>query len=448
MPIDHWMMFGTFAEQRHFIYPTKDTYTGVVINANMVAHAPAGLAGFLLELTGGLPYLIDPITHAFQHEPKFVTDHKGEKTKSSILSLAEKYGPPVSQLVGIRPIRPKDFEDNQVLRSFVENCLRFQSDVLVEEMKNTSTVKYLLDENGNIPDSLRPKALIAPYFYLTETTIEEWLPVSVRSAKIARDLYPDRPIFGSIVISQGILGEPDLLKTIVSDLLPIGLSGFVVWVDNLNEHTASGRELKALVDLAGDLRDDGRNEVINLHGGYFSVLSSGLLKERSFSGVTHGPEFGEFRSVVPVGGGIPIAKYYVPQLHARVRYQEVLNLFNKKNWFESPKIFHSNVCNCLKCQEVINDNIENFVLFGESNVREVRRGTGIVRIAYPTADAKLRCLCHYLQRKNIEFQMAATASAEQLLGDLEIGTTTFEEVMGLDGVAHLLMWKRVLELYL
>lgn len=443
MPIDHWMMFGTFAEQRHFVYPTPDTYAGVIINANMVAHAPSGLAGFLLERTVNLPYIIDPMTHAFQHDPKFVSKSDGN-TKSSILSLAEKYGAPVSSLVGKRPILPKDFDDKPTFRAFVKNCLDFQSQALVEQMQENSTIKYLLDEDGNVPESLMPKALVAPYFYLTETTLKSWLPIMVRAAEIAKELQGNRQIFGSVVISQGVLAEPAYIDEIVTTLRSVGLSGFLVWVDNLNEQTASARELKGLVSLAAGLRQGGAVDVINLHGGYFSVLSSGLRKEGSFSGITHGPEFGEYRSVVPVGGGIPIARYYVPHLHARIRYQEVLNLFSKKGWFENAQVFHQNVCKCRKCEEVISGDIGNFVLFGESNVREVRRGTGIVRIAYPTADAKQRCLCHYLQRKKIEFQFAATADPAQMIADLDAGIAAFEEVIGLEGVGHLLLWKEIL----
>src|SRR5882762_1874338 len=94
MPIDHWMMFGTFGEQRHFVYTSPDTYQtgGTIINGNMAAYAPDGLAAFLLERTGGrLNYIIDPLTHAFQHNPSSVTD-QNRKTKKSIQGLAVAYG--------------------------------------------------------------------------------------------------------------------------------------------------------------------------------------------------------------------------------------------------------------------------------------------------------------------------------------------------------------------
>ena len=76
--IDHWMMFGTFGQQRHFVYPSPETYRGVIINANMAAYAPAGLAAFLMEKTQGLRYIIDPLTHAFQHEPTAIQNDDGE----------------------------------------------------------------------------------------------------------------------------------------------------------------------------------------------------------------------------------------------------------------------------------------------------------------------------------------------------------------------------------
>ena len=61
MNVNNWMMFGTFAEQRHFAYPTRDPCEGAIIDGNMVAHAPDGLATFLLEKTSGLKYIIDPL---------------------------------------------------------------------------------------------------------------------------------------------------------------------------------------------------------------------------------------------------------------------------------------------------------------------------------------------------------------------------------------------------
>jgi hypothetical protein len=445
MPIEHWMMFGTFGEQRHFIYPSKQTYQGVIINGNMVAHAPDGLAAFLLEKTANQRYIIDPLTHAFQHSPSFLINTEGN-LKSSIETLANIYGEPFQSIVGKRPALPKDFKDDAVLSALVNKCLDFQDSRLASSMAKSDVMKYFFDPDMGAPSQPvgAPYALVAPYFYITETSVDEWLPVCVRAARMARQLYPDRRLFVSVVVSQGAILDRSVSEEIANAFNAEDISGYLLWVDNLDEQQAGEAELRGLLALARLLRGDGRREVINLHGGYFSILAAGTLGNSAMSGVTHGPEFGEFRSVVPVGGGIPIARYYLRHLHTRVRYKNALAMLTAKGWLRDAATFHANVCDCDECRATINGDAGNFTLFGKGNVKEVKRGSGIVRLEYPTGETKQRCLRHYLQRKSIEYQFAATASRDQLIADLDDGYNAFEEIVGLDGVGHLKRWKKLL----
>lgn len=437
MPIEHWMMFGTFAEQRHFIYPSKSTYTGVVINANMAAHAPDGLAAFLLEKTADVRYIVDPRTDAFQHALQFVSKKDGEP-KSSIRKLAEKYEAPVSDLLGERPIRPQDFSDEGVLRGFVERCIEFQYKVLSSVMAENDSLKYFPPGKP-----LTPAAVVSPYFFISETTYGEWLPIIEKAAAIAREnCPPNAKLFTSVVVSQGVVLDKDIRNELAGRLGSLNLDGYLLWVDNLDEQQAAMAELKGLYDLAGSLRIKGR-EVINLHGGYFSVLAAGTLGNSHFTGVTHGPEFGEFRSVVPVGGGIPIARYYIPQLHARTRYDAAIEYLRAKGWLDDATTFYANVCDCKECQDTIGGDIANFTKFGEGNPKEVKRGKGVVRIEFPTTDTKLRCLRHYLERKAREYDLAAQDSSEAIVEDLKRGWTDFKDVLGPDGVSHLKKWAQV-----
>ena len=444
MQIDHWMMFGTFAEQRHFIYPSKQTYQGTIINGNMVAHAPDGLAAFLLEKTANQRYIIDPLTHAFQHNPSYLRDEEGNP-KSSIQALANIYGEPLQSAVGTRPVLPRDFKDDAILAEFVGKCLDFQNRKLASAMAQSSVMKYFLDFDAGSPAQSvgAPYALVAPYFYITETTIGEWLPICVRAARIARETYPDAKIFASVVVSQGVVLD-EAMRNEIANAFKDYVSGYLLWVDDLDEQQTAEADLRGLLSLARALRDGGRYEVINLHGGYFSILAAGVLGGSAMSGVTHGPEFGEYRSAVPVGGGIPIAKYYMPQLHARVRYRDAVGLLNAKGWLADAATFHANVCDCDECLSTLAGNVDNFTLFGDGNVREVKRGSGLVRITYPTGATKQRCLRHYLQRKSREYRFAATASRELILNDLHNGYDAFEAVMGLEGVKHLRLWEKVL----
>ena len=440
MPIDHWMMFGTFAEQRHFVYPTKNTYRGTVINGNMAAHAPEGLAGFVLEKTANQTYLIDPMTHAFQHDPYFVMDGSG-KTRSSIERLAKIYGAPVEKIVGSRPVRPGDFRDDDILEGFVKRCLEFQSRTITDAMAQHDARKYLpaiRDEN------LKPYAVIAPYFFMMETSLDDWLDVYARALRFSRKHSGDAKLFASVVVSQGVVLDRGAWGKIVNVIKKGDVSGCLLWVDNLDEQQAGGAELQGLIELARSLRNGGAREVINLHGGYFSILAAGILGGSALSGVTHGPEFGEFRSVVPVGGGIPIARYYIPQLHTRIRYRDAIRVLGAKGWLKNAADFHTNVCDCSECRKTLDGKSDNFIEFGRDNVRDVRRGSGIVRIGYPTTETKLHCLRHYLQQKAREYQFASTGSRELIIADLDKGYAEFEEIVGLDGVGHLRLWKKLL----
>ncbi|MCK6444963.1 MAG: hypothetical protein L6Q99_01085 [Planctomycetes bacterium] len=439
MSIEHWMFFGTFAQKDFFEYPQQGTYAGVILNANMVAHAPGGLAAFLQEKRAGGKYLIDPLTHAFQHDPSVISDGEGE-TKSSIRSLAEHYGDPILSLAGKRPLRPKDLAGG-ALSDVVKNCVAFQREYLPANMKETDAAKYLEDQATQ-----EPYAVVAPYFFLTEATVDHWLPLCVDSVRLTRAAVPpDGPrVFGSVVVSQGVVTDRVAREKVAQAFASTSADGFLLWVDNLDEQSAGGSELAGLMALAHALRSRSR-EVINIHGGYFSVLVAGAAGGNGMSGVAHGPEFGEFRSVVPVGGGIPIARYYVPKLHARVRYRDALRMFREKGWLETADVFHESVCNCSECQSTLGGDPGRFTLFGEGNAKSVRRRQGIVRIEFPTREASQRCLKHYLQWKRREYVQAAIAPKDKLLLELVEGAQLFEDVAGLDGVAHLRLWETVLK---
>lgn len=441
MSVDHWMLFGTFAQKNFFEYPAVGTYQGTLINANMAAHAPAGLAAFLLEKTAQATYIIDPLTHAFQHDPDAVTNDEGE-VKSSVRSVADAYGEPLVSRVGAKPVLPSAFNNKGILKGFTQRRINFQCEQLTSFMRESDATKYL--EKDEV--EAHPYAVVAPYFFMTETTLDDWLPVNVDCATHAAEVHCDEPskVFASVVIDQGILLDGSLIDRVTRAYSAIErIDGFLIWIDDFEEQSASSSTLRALLKLGRGLRRHDR-EVINKHGGYFSVLAAGAPGNSALTGVTHAPEFGEYRGVVPVGGGIPIARYYIPDLHARVRYRDTLRMLVAKGWLDSADAFHANVCDCDECKATLDGNPANFVGFGEANTKSVKRRGGLVRIAFPTKAARDRCLRHYLQRKNREYKAAESASSKVLLDNLLAGVEKYEDVGGLDGVKHLRLWHRVL----
>lgn len=448
MAINHWMTFGTFAEQRYFIYPDKTTYDGIVINGNMATHAPGGLAGFLMEKTREkMPYIIDPLTHAFQHDPAVISSKKDDGTlevKTPIKTLSEIYGKPISDLLGKRPLLPKDLADEGQYKEFVYKVLQFQKEKLSSRMVETEVNKKYLEHSES---DLLPVALVCPYFYMTESTYKLWLPFMVTALKFAREFddFNGIKIFTSIVISQGIILKENIITDMVQQLSEANADGYLIWVDGLDEHTAGGQELEGLLKLAEGLRSNNTKELINLHGGYFSLLAAGgKFKQSYFSGVAHGPEFGETRAVIPVGGGIPIAKYYIKKLHNRIKYADALSYFNTKGWLISAEIFHEEICNCRECRDVIDNNPDNFKFYGITDSKPVKRRNGFVTIDYPTKETKEHCLKHYLNMKKEEYTFASNSSKEILIEDIQTSIDQFGEITGLEYISYLEIWKDVL----
>ena len=440
MKIDHWMTFSTFAEQRFFIYPSPDTYKGVIINANMAVHAPAGMAEFLLEKTDTLSFIIDPLTHAFQHDPRFIMSEKKDGTKivkNSITQLAEEYGKPFIDTVGDRPITPDDFKNTDQRKKMVSKCIQFQREKL-QSSRATKEIRKYLSKNEQ---ELKPFALISPYFYLTEIRYKEWLDLMKKCLSDTLALKTEKEkIFGAIVISQGVLGEKNILDKLIFNFSDVGVDGFLIWIDNFDEQSASISELKNFIYLCRELKNKS-NEIINLHGGYFSILAAGNLGNSILSGVAHGPEFGEYRSVIPVGGGIPIAKYYIPKLHSRTKYRDAVNIFKTLGWLKNTSVFYENICSCEICKKTISKDIDNFILFSISKSKTFKRKGSLTSVEYPTKETKEICLKHYLNAKKGEYNKAITLDKEELLSELEINQKIFEQVVSIDSVSYLEKWR-------
>ena len=73
-------------------------------------------------------------------------------------------------------------------------------------------------------------------------------------------------------------------------------------------------------------------------------------------GVAQSVGYGETRSVTPVGGGLPVNKYYFPPLHSRLPLSEVTTILKNKGYFSIDKAvasedFYQNICSCTQCRK-------------------------------------------------------------------------------------------------
>ncbi len=197
-----------------------------------------------------------------------------------------------------------------------------------------------------------------------------------------------------------------------------------------------------------DLRNSSEN-IFNSHGGYLSILLCHSEAGNLLDGVGHSVNYGESRSVVPVGGGIPMARFYFPSVHSRLRFGDAVGIVYPLDWLSSQESYRDNICRCAQCTELIqNKNTINevFLAYGESNPVTFRRRSGtIVSLEYPTSEAKRLAARHYLFNKAKEFLDIQEKSLSELLGELDNAYNAIAPVSGDDMISHLKNWHSAIQ---
>jgi hypothetical protein len=437
--MEHWMAFGSFSTKTFFSHPFPNTYQGTVIGGNMAAYAPAGIASFLLARHPHLPYVIDPLTHAFQHPPSSIKESSG-KTKRSIDQLADELGGVIRENAGLRPLAATMFAHPREARELTRRCLDFQRAFIPSKMRALPEMEFL---EVLTDDEICPKAYIPPYFYMTEGSLQTWAPINRACVDVARELIDPATIMAMVVIDRGVISSEELIDAAVASVKSDDIGGYFIWIDEFSEHEASALELRGLISLGARLRSNPQQLILNTHASYFSTLVAGLHEGTSLNGVMHGPEYGEDRAVIPVGGGIPISKYYLPALHLRLRFQDALAVLLAKGWLDSVPAFLEHVCDCPTCTRTIQQLPADFDKFGEATTKTVQRMHGPVRMQYPTGAAKKLCTEHYLWRKTRECEFVDQAARAVVLVDLQASADGLADVIGDEGVDHLRVWHAV-----
>lgn len=393
--IVHILRYGTVAEKGH-LEKAFSAFDYLSINGNTAAYVSTAISKFIVEKffsNKEKGYFIDPITYAFQNKIELLSS-KSKTTgktsiKKSIMKLIEIYGSPIEKVKTGVPIIPKDF-DEKLRDIFADKVLSFQYDLVYKHINEEDLQKYLdyvaPNQSLNLPQ-LRPKFLIAPYFYLDAQCLcwEEWLNLNIEFIRLSVQKSANKyklPVFAQIVISKSILLDEKALNKTIKEYSELECDGYTVWIDDLNEIEANLLELVGLIKLLKGLKP---KPVYNMYGGYFSILlthkSLGLL-----NGVSHGLEYGESRMVYPVGGGIPVSKYYYLPLHQRLDFTKAFYLLvyagaidpSKDNWGDSKKYYNS-ICKCPQCKSVIKDEMINFVEFESREFYEIQRKNQTLR---------------------------------------------------------------------
>lgn len=440
----HFVRYGTAAEQK-YMKDYQHTFDGVVINGSMLAHVSKSISLFVHKDMKNKSFFVDPMTHSFQHDLSKIQNNEGE-IKSSIQKLINIYGSPATILLNkIRPLRPDDFSNRKSLSQFVESVLGFQYKHIQESLSDEyrEIVEYLkINQLG------KPDFLISPYFYLSKNDQSKWIQVNLQLIKESIELkasFDNLPIYAQLVIDRQYLNDSSGLENLIQSYSMA--DGLLYWIDGFDETEASPDELKAVKRMVRTFKDSNQDKkILSLYGGYFSQL---LLKE-GLDGVVHGLEYGENRDVVPVGGGIPLSKYYLPAVKKRVPANTMM-YFLKINKIRKAQEFFDEICDCRVCRRTIrSDNVvENFNNFVRSRpvlIKYTRTGRERIReIEYPLRESKELCLFHYLEVKRNEFMRIHKTSKDNLTGELKKTFETYKKQRSINEyVSHLERWVEAL----
>jgi len=442
----HLVRYGTAADQKYLLKPFDATYDAIIINANILAHMPNALALTLQQLKK--PFFIDPQTHAFQHGAEYLESSTANgKIKRSIQNLIEEYGEPIATKVTQRKaLVPRDLASPNVLKEFCRNVVRFQSktiDSLVSKGENAKYYAYLKRKGYKSDISFSPTLIVAPYFYLTPQTFDVWLDLNLKCLHevMAEEGKSGVRVAAQVVIDGSVLSNPELIKKLADEYGKKPPAVFLLWVDAFIEQEADETQLKAYMDLIQQLSVHA--PVINLYGGFFSValMVCGVLPR--LTGVAHSLEYGESRPVVPVGGGVPVSKFYLPSLHSRLPFRFAFRAIRALGGLSSVSDYHSKVCNCGECVAVIKSNPEeDFYTFGRTTKKEVLRRGAPSSLEYPTPETKDHCVRHYMWCKHKEF--TSKLACKELLQSLAEAHKSLRGHLDLQYVNQCAIWSKVI----
>ncbi len=431
----HCLRLGTHAD-KEIIIQCQKSFDVLVLNANLVEYTSKATSSLIYGPLKKTPYVIDPGTHAFGHDPRYIMSRGVEvhpdNVKKSVQLLAERYGSPVVDVLGQRAVSPGDFGNKAIQEKFANHVIDFQLNVLEEEISEDA--KYL---DARI-EARKPLFIIAPYFYVPFEDYGGWLSLNLELLRVSPRIHDNMELYSEIVLENRFLDYPGVLKEVADRYLESdACDGYLLWISNFPEHEATLDRLTNLCRFVKELSSSGR-PVINMFAGYFSTV----LHHVGLSGICHGPGYGEDRDVVPVGGGIPAPKYYFTPVHQRIPSREVELLVRKGIW-SSVEMFHQEVCSQNVCRTVLNGDLSNFYLFGETELRIDKNGDPFDLM---TSKTKSRLTAHFFEAKEAEIENVSIHSISELIVQLNQAYKKYEPPMQ-EKLGYLNIWADALDKY-
>jgi hypothetical protein len=398
-PVEFFLRFNSYKEAKISLEKSiaKQPF-GYAINATSVVHSPAALQ-LLLSSTAELhPFFIDPQTYLLQLDPlkyfSFIRIEEGESQralKHSVEGVQKQLGEPGLRMIETMSKPALPYIERH-LPSLVEKTLEFQVHFLQdykEQLEEDGFYDYI-DAAEQETQTITPRYIVPPYFYMSIADSDDWLLLNQKAISEALDhsLAKQYQLVPEIVIEKQILFSERLQDNIIKIYNQFDqIDTLFLWVDLFDETGVSLAYLERFIEFIKKFKG---KRIINLYGGYFSLMLSrmGLL-----SGFCHSAGYGEYRSVEPGLSGDSNAKFYLPLVGQTVDFELAYAILRRKKMLN--KNYFSRVCNCRQCKKTLDQEVEeiNFEAFGNYKLSNAGR------LQIPTEETLRSNQMHYLLRR-------------------------------------------------
>jgi hypothetical protein len=303
------------AQDRALFEEFAHVYDGFFINAHILAHYQSAFSALCLTLHK--PFFVIPDTHFFQHAPpRYFFDDKGELRISWQKLLDEYEGVVKHAIENGRNLDVSDLDlasenGRQNLRLLTRQTIESQRRRFAEGIGGLAWLAETEEEQ-----TCRQN-IVAPYFHFSTPT-DQWYPISVQATREAVALRSNNDsLFAVLCIDKDTLLDEGCLGRIRDDYTSVNVDGFLVWVSGFDETAEPLSLLQGLKTLIRMLSSDGK-KVINLHGGYYSMLLHHFGLSGFASGICH--KDSADAETFPTGGppGGPEPRYYLPSFKVKL----------------------------------------------------------------------------------------------------------------------------------
>ena len=443
------LRLGSHSE-KEYVEKTIKQFDGVMVGANLLQATPGATASLLFKLNkqAGRPYYVDPMTYAFGtyvdpdsrkvrsdldwiKSDQKVRGQKGKFTrdfKSSYRKLADAFGLPFSTSVNrSRAIEPADFNSDQVVQDACSRVLSFQADLLRGIFREDPATAGFAD------DFPSPTALLAPYFYIEQSRMGDWIALNHRLALASTAVRKDIPIHVVVCGHRDLLSNDIHARNIIDGLKECRPAGVWLWFSRFDEHGASIEELRALRNWVEEI--SAYTPVFNMHGSYFSLA----LSKIGMAGIAHGVGYGEQKDVVPViGQSTPTVQYYVRSLHAKFSVPQITRCFTALG-ITTPDQFFETICDCVICKNIIGKDLNAFAQFGE-----IHYSRPAAKRASQTPAAAKRCRYHFLLNRSKERDYVRANALTAIADNCNAAADRWSMTILAPYIGHLRIWAEVL----